>query len=230
VEHLHSRNPFDRQEVAETYDTWYDLPLGATADRLEKALVQRLARPRVGERALDVGTGTGHFARFLADLGVKVTGVDTSEAMLTQARARHPDIPFQSADARHLPFPADSFDLVLSITMLEFTDEPERAVEEMVRVTKMGGRVVLGLLNGESPWAQVRKTEAQQQDTPYAHAHFVTADEMLALLGRFGHVRWSSSVFVGPTGRGLRIAGALERVGQLFCRRHGALLVGRVDK
>ncbi len=223
-------NPFERQDVAEAYESWYDTPLGQTVDHMEKALIGRLARPLAGETALDVGTGTGHFARFLADAGLRVTGVDTSEAMLAQARAHYPDVTFQRADAGDMPFAAESFDLVLSVTMLEFAEDPQQAVAEMVRVTKRGGRVVLGLLNASSPWTRAREVEAEQHDTPYSHAHYYTAEEMVALLGRHGRVRWSSAVFVGHTGRGLRIAGALEMLGQTFFKSHGALLVGRVDK
>jgi hypothetical protein len=51
-------NPFTDHALASGYDGWFETPLGQAADRLEQALIWRLAQPCVGERALDVGTAT----------------------------------------------------------------------------------------------------------------------------------------------------------------------------
>lgn len=55
--------------LAHRYDAWYATPLGALVDREEKQAVLALAKPRAGERALDVGCGTGIYTVALADLG-----------------------------------------------------------------------------------------------------------------------------------------------------------------
>jgi len=221
-------NPFDG--AAPFYDEWYEMPLARAVDAFEKDLIYKLALPLAGEKVLDVGTGTGHFAFDLARRGLRVTGVDSSEAMLDVARAKGRDATFVHADAADLPFADASFDLVLSVTTLEFVPAPQKALSEMWRVTRPGGRMVVAVLNAWSPWARARQREAIQQDTPFRYAHFYAPGELLAMLRWYGPVRWNSSVFISPGGRGLRLGWALERAGRLLLRPFGALLVGRVSK
>ena len=223
-------NPFDEVAVASAYDRWYDTPVGRTADRLEKALILRLAQPRPGETALDVGTGTGHFACDLASRGLRVTGCDSSGAMLQVARGKDADVTWLHSRAEALPFGDGSFDLVLSVASLEFVDQPDLALDEMFRVCSRGGRVVVGVLNVKSSWGRARIQEASRRDTPFRHAHLYTSEELVASLGQYGHPRWSGSVFFGPSGRGIRAADLLERLGQRLWPGRGALLVGRVGK
>ncbi len=241
-----SERAFDA--VAGLYDAWFDVPLGRTVDELEKDLLYRLAglrpvqsRPRDsgtpemaglrnGERGLDVGTGTGHFAFDLAAQGLTVVGVDLSAPMLAVARAKGSDAHLLQSNAAALPLATASFDLVLSVTALEFVADPEQAVDEMWRVVRPSGRLVVGVLNALSPWAWARHRESTTQETPFSHAHFFQPWEFVRLLRRLGPVTWSSSVFIGPNGRGLRWAWGLERAGRALCKPFGALLVGRVTK
>ena len=224
------RNPFTADALATGYDAWFDTPLGATVDRLQRALIQRLAQPRSGERALDVGTGTGHFACWLANSGLAVVGLDSSEAMLRVARAKGCGVRWELGDAAQLPFDDGVFDLVLSVTALEFMPAPERALDEMWRVTASGGRLVVAALNADSAFGRAYLAQAREQETPFRHARFYTAPTLVRALARFGAVRWNSSTYFGPTRASLRGVDCLERLGQRGARRHGALLVGRVDK
>ncbi len=236
-------NPFAEEEHATNYDAWFDTPLGQTVDRLEKEMVYHLARPQAGETALDVGTGTGHWALDLAQRGLTVTGVDISEAMLAVAQQKSAElglderVTWHQADAHALPFPGSApqdgedgrFALVLSVTTLEFVGDPERALAEMVRVTAPGGRVVVGVLNALSPWAEFYREQAEIHDTPFRHAHFFTPHELVELLHRWGRPQWGSAVFVHPSGRGLSLARPVEMLGKTLLQHRGALLVGRVD-
>lgn len=223
-----SEHAFDA--VASLYDSWFGLPLGRTVDELEKDLLYGLAGPFSGQRVLDVGTGTGHFAFDLAAHGGIVVGVDLSMPMLAVARSKGPLARLFVGDAAALPLAADSFDLVLSVTALEFVAHREQAVDEMWRTLRPGGRLVVGVLNALSPWAWVRRRESKRQETPFSHAHFFYPWEFVKLLGRLAPVGWNSSVFVGPNGMGLRWAWALERIGRALFKPFGALLVGRVTK
>ena len=223
-----SEYAFDR--VATVYDSWFETPLGHRVDQLEKDLLYGLAQPRLGERALDVGAGTGYSSLDLAALGLSVVAVDLSAPMLDVARAKGAAVQLLRGDAATLPLASESFDLVLSVTALEFFARPQDALDEMWRVVRPGGRLVVGVLNDWSPWARARRRESRQQETPFSHAHFYTPGEFVRALRRLGAVTWSSSVFVGPGGRGLRWAWQLERVGRALLKPFGALLVGRIIK
>jgi ubiquinone/menaquinone biosynthesis C-methylase UbiE len=228
-------NPFENPAHARSYDPWYETPLGAAMDRAQKRLVWRLARPVPGETALDVGTGTGQYACELAHRGLHVTGRDPSEAMLAVARAKGCQVAWEHGSAESLPYEDGRFDLVLSVTALEFMADRERALAEMWRVTASGGRLVIGTLNAASPWGRLYAQLAQDEATAFYGARLLTPVQFLALLARLGRVQWgsghcSSAGFLPPSGQGLAWAGAREAWGRRFRRRQGALLVGRVDK
>ena len=223
-----SEHAFDA--AAPYYDSWFDSPLGQTVDALEKDLLYGLASLRTGERALEVGSGTGHFAFDLTARRLTVVGLDLSAALLSIARDRGPTVHLVRGDAAALPLASGAFDLVLSVTALEFVADPQRAVAEMWRAVRPGGRLVVGVLNAFSPWAWARRRESEKQETPFSHAHFFAPWEFLRLLRALGPVTWSSSVFIGPHGAGQRWAWGLERAGRAVLRPFGALLVGRVAK
>jgi arsenite methyltransferase len=98
-----------------------------------------------GTRVLDVSSGTGESACFLAEqFGCQVTGVDVSEYMIEKARRkaeeRGLEIAFKQGDAHNLPFGENTFEAVIS----ECTTcllEKEQAISEMVRVAQSGGFV-----------------------------------------------------------------------------------------
>ena len=98
-----------------------------------------------GTSVLDVASGTGESACFLAErLGARVVGVDLSDALLDRARAKAARkglaVEFKKGDAHELPFTDDSFDVVISECTICLLDK-ERAMPEMVRVARPGGRV-----------------------------------------------------------------------------------------
>lgn len=100
---------------------------------------------RQAEHVLDVGCGTGSLSLCLAQNGAigDVTGLDLSPVYIDHAKRKHHDarIAFQVGDACALPFPDASFDHTLSLLVLQFIPEAERAVREMRRVTRPGGTV-----------------------------------------------------------------------------------------
>ncbi len=95
--------------------------------------------------ALDVGCGTGSLAFALGEVAprARITGLDYSQAFVDCARSRADSgrFSFDQGDAVSLPYEAASFDATMSMLVLSFLSEPERAVREMVRVTRPGGVV-----------------------------------------------------------------------------------------
>ena len=136
---------------AETYERYMVPALFAPA--AEHLLA--VARLRPGERVLDVGTGTGIVARLAApNVGPtgSVAGLDASPAMLSVARAMAAgeglSIEWQEGRAEALPYPDESFNLVLSQFALMFFTDRAGALSEMWRVLIPGGRVALSVFQG----------------------------------------------------------------------------------
>ena len=104
--------------------------------------------PLAGKRVLDVGCGKGRFARILLDEnpGAEVWGLDISEEMLKFVPR---GIQTRAGSMTELPFPGAHFDCVYATESLEHAVEIDRAVGEMCRVLKPGGRLVIIDKNAE---------------------------------------------------------------------------------
>jgi len=102
---------------------------------------------RSGQKVLDVAAGNGNIALAAARRWCDVVATDYVPALLDRARNRadadHLAIAFREADAEALPFPAGSFDVVVSTFGVMFTPDQERAAAEMVRVCRPGGKIGL---------------------------------------------------------------------------------------
>lgn len=101
---------FDRD--AADYEAWYATPRGRRADLAERSLLERLLAPfATAQSALEVGCGTGHFTRRLANRLPRVIGLDRAPAMLAEARRCDPNLLLVQGDAHHLPVRSHAVDL-----------------------------------------------------------------------------------------------------------------------
>jgi ubiquinone/menaquinone biosynthesis C-methylase UbiE len=176
----------------ERYDCWFKTPLGKAVLKYEVMLVLDLLRPTRGEKILDAGSGTGIFTGEFLDRGADVVGLDISWAMLRWAKEKHEAFSEGgvTADMALLPFADDVFDKTVSITALEFIEDEKRAVTELFRVTKPGGRVVVATLNSLSPWAIRRRENARQnQKSIFNRVFFRSPAQLLAAAPVSGIVR-----------------------------------------
>jgi len=98
-----------------------------------------------GERALDVGCGVGQVVARLTEAGFEAHGVDVSAPNIERARKFSERC--QLYDGRTLPFPDQDFASVGALNVLEHVDAPEAFIAELVRVTRIGGRIVLSSPN-----------------------------------------------------------------------------------
>jgi demethylmenaquinone methyltransferase/2-methoxy-6-polyprenyl-1,4-benzoquinol methylase len=103
----------------------------------------RAVAPQAGERILDIAAGTGTSSAALAKSGAEVVAADFSAGMIEVGRKKHPTIAFVQADAMALPFADGEFDAVTISFGLRNVEDPKRALAEMYRVLKPGGRLVI---------------------------------------------------------------------------------------
>jgi SAM-dependent methyltransferase len=225
--------PADR---AAAYDAWYETPLGRAADRIEREVIDELAAPSRGERVLDAGCGTGRHAARLAELGAEVTGLDADGESLDAARAKAPRGTFVQGDITRLPFVDAGFDLTLAVTVFCFLTDAERrqAARELLRVTRPGGRVVIGELARYSLWAAQRRIKGWLGSPTWSAARFTTAGELERLLRGAGGAALTSryALYLPPLDRPALAARAesFERVGRAFGPLGAAFVAVRAER
>ena len=129
-------------EVAENYDLTNDL-LSFGQDRIWRKKVLAEVNPQSGQSVLDLAAGTGSSSVVFCRPGVRVVAGDFSQGMLAVGRKRHPEIEFVFADATALPFEKNEFDAVTISFGLRNVVDTSKALREMLRVTKPGGKLVV---------------------------------------------------------------------------------------
>ena len=131
---------FDSQ--AEFYDTSHD---GKFVKCMYKEIVKRvMSLP--GEKILDLGCGNGNIISLLKDKRKgDYYGADISAKMIQEAKKRlGPDVELKVADVVKLPYESEMFDIIICNASFHHYTEPDKAAEEMKRVLKKGGVLILG--------------------------------------------------------------------------------------
>lgn len=211
---------------AEKYDQWFETPMGRLIKGYESKLILRMLAPRPGELILDAGCGTGIFTEDILETGVRVVGLELAFDMLRRAVTKCSGRTFQSVigDIQRLPFADNSFNKTISITAIEFIQDARRGVEELFRVTKPGGCIVVATLNSLSPWAQRRKEAAQKGHPLFKHAIFRSPDEIKGLSPVEGIVETAIHF---EKNDGLEIVPKIEKLGSKKGLKTGAFLAAR---
>jgi len=129
-------------EVAARYDVTNDV-LSLGQDRRWRQAVAGAVAAGPGERVLDLAAGTGTSSMPFHRAGAQVVPCDFSLGMLRVGKARLPQLGFTAGDALRLPFADASFDAVTVSFGLRNVADVDRALTEMLRVTRPGGRLVV---------------------------------------------------------------------------------------
>ena len=132
-------------EFAPWYERQRHRGYHALLDELESGLVRPHA---LGARVLDAGCGTGLILREVRPVASLAVGADLSHGMLSTARGR--GLTVSQANLGALPFADASFDLVFSFKVLAHVEDIRGALQELMRVTRPGGRLLLEFYN---PWS-----------------------------------------------------------------------------
>jgi 2-polyprenyl-6-hydroxyphenyl methylase/3-demethylubiquinone-9 3-methyltransferase len=143
------RAPVDEDRKAQDRQLWASGSYARVAELVAPMGPDLISVAGVGEgmQVLDVAAGTGNAAIPAAQTGATVTAADLTPELLTAGRARADELGVQldwvEADAEDLPFPAASFDVVLSCIGAMFAPDHARTAAELVRVCRPGGTIAL---------------------------------------------------------------------------------------
>lgn len=152
-------NAVEEEMTTDSYDEWKNF----FAETIGNNHVQ----------VLDDGTGPGFFAVILAGMGHEVTAIDYSDQMVMQAKKRLEQLKLKAdvlqMDAQNLKFPEESFDLIVSRAVLWNLDDPGKAYEEMYRVLKPGGKIIIDdgnmyLYHHDEEYAEKRRKMMEEHE------------------------------------------------------------------
>ncbi|MGQ4832704.1 MAG: class I SAM-dependent methyltransferase [Candidatus Asgardarchaeia archaeon] len=165
------------------YDMWYETKLGkqvlqSELSAIEQIIVLTRTVPRKYCKVIDVGCGTGRFGAYFKKFNCDVYCLDTDSNMLKIAEKR--GLKTINADARKIPFSNNFFDIVISITALEFMSDYRIALKEMIRVAKDNGIIIFGVLNKWSIWAIYRIIKSKF----WRKVNFFTPTQVKAITGK----------------------------------------------
>jgi ubiquinone/menaquinone biosynthesis C-methylase UbiE len=123
---------------------WYAVQTAKSMEDFKKLACQVAQQVEPDSRILEVAPGPGYFAVEIAKLGYRVTGLDISPTMVEIATRNASEagvrVKFRQGNASNMPFEPEMFDFVLCRAAFKNFSEPARAIEEMYRVLKPGGR------------------------------------------------------------------------------------------
>lgn len=164
-------------EHAEAYDEWFEHH--GSIYQSELAAIRRLM-PNTG-KGIEIGVGSGRFA---LPLGINV-GIEPSPKMRAISRER--GINAIDGIAEKLPLESETFDYVLFVTTVCFLDSLHQAFNEVFRILKPAGSIVIGFIEKESPLGRIyqrRKAESRF----YRDATFHTVGEIIQNLENSGFI------------------------------------------
>lgn len=133
-------------------------------------------------RALEIGCGPGRYVAMLASVGYDVVGADPVSYPSWEMLRKSPKITLtEGVSAEALPYPDASFDAVACMGALLYFKDADRAVSEIRRVLKPGGRLVVRTVNRTNLYRRVHKTNIDP-----ATVNVYTEEELAAFLSRHG--------------------------------------------
>lgn len=155
--------------------------------RVRNSYLLKFLQPKRGDRILDVGCGVGYFADLLTEKGAEVWGVDLDRDSIRVARLVLSErVKFASAES--LPFDDNSFDKILCSEVLEHISDDKKAIREILRVVKPGGRILITVPSPNGLFGNKIKRICHENDkgTERHVRDGYSKEEIIALLERCG--------------------------------------------
>lgn len=135
------------------YDKWHD-EIGQQGEDSSNSPWHLMAKQHLGNlsglKVLEIGCGRGGFSKYLLESGAELVAADFSDSAVAIAKRLLQNAPHCEAivaDIQDIPFPDNTFDVVVSLETLEHVPDPDKGLAELVRVTKGGGKLIIATPN-----------------------------------------------------------------------------------
>jgi SAM-dependent methyltransferase len=168
-------------------DAAYDAFMGRFSRRLAVVFAD-FAQVRAGERALDVGAGTGALTEELVRRGADAAAAEPSPAFAASLQRRFPDLDVREAPGESLPWADGSFDVALAQLVVSFMDDAPVGAAEMVRVANGRVAVCSWDYEGQELLATVNRARERMGDSSTEPSRYRTPAELAELLGEGAEV------------------------------------------
>jgi SAM-dependent methyltransferase len=210
----HERTVSYWNTIAADYDDLYHSDWSRSENQQIRSIIGTLLQPEQ-PHVLDLGCGTGLGYQLCRSLAHNLTyhGLDISPQMISICRQRFPELELHIGSMSQLsPFPADHFDLVMSLfSSFSYNDDPHAATAEIYRVLKPGGALLITVLGRwslrkllQGKWAAYEEYQTRQSHSSLTAPSWTFSPQTLAAL--FADAGFCK---IRVTGQGL-LAGCLE--------------------
>lgn len=200
AESLVTRKEISSYNISKGYTAWADTydNVPNLLIEVEEPIVKSILHKFPPGDALDAACGTGRYSEFLNSLGYRVTGVDFSPAMLSQARKkRSKQIRFIQGNLTTIPLKDRCVDLVICALVLTHFSNTEAVLSELYRVVRPGGHIIISDIH---PWLVVMGGQAEFFDKSGKHCYIAN------------YVHWHSSYFQSFNQLGLKVIQCVEPI------------------
>ena len=177
---------------------------------IEKELLKILQNLPIGSRILDIGSGTGHLASMMKELGYEVLGLEPSKEMINHAKNNFPDIEFREGVSVLLPFPDNYFDFIISIEVMRYLSSEDviNTYKEILRVLKKDGLFMVTHVNKYSTdgyylYYKIKNMLKNLKNQHHHYCYFTTANKEKEIINK---INFTSVIARGRMFGSIRIA------------------------
>lgn len=158
-----------KQIIAQNKDVYNNIASHFSSTRafLWRDLESLVGFVKENDSVLDIGCGNGRLYQLFANLSISFTGIDISENLIAIAKERYPQCHFEVVDMVDLPFENEKFDVIFSLVAFHHLPTKEtqlEGLEEMKRVLKPQGKIILLNWNAYSDWVKKKLKKGDYED------------------------------------------------------------------
>jgi len=186
------KKQFNFDNLAADYDKYYKSDFGKKIDIIEKNILKQHLIKLKTKNIVEIGCGTGHWTKYLSELGFIIDASDVSSKMLNKAKEKNiENAIFSIKNTEQLSYTNNSIENIIAVTSLEFVNDMQKAVNEIYRVLKPNAYFICAGLNLNSYLGKNKF-----KDDIYKNANFFTYNGLKTMLSKFGNAKINAGVVI----------------------------------